>query len=334
MIMLISNSTFASENEDYLDELRYVDLQVAAVTTDMYLYLGWGLEEKDMMKDASQKAIANLNEFKTRLTNLSLPNELGKLENMSLELIDRLQKIYNGIEKKKIEEIKEEFSPFNELYLQYSEEFKDVYEKYSYEVEFAEDYDPIDEEIKLIQDQKDKDVYLNVVELIKNKNYTKAYGDLNNLRSKYKDTSFEDCIMLKLSDCLLMKDSDIEEEGRLKGSEHSLEILTNIIDKADYAPILYEAFYKWRTVTQELYHGMSNMSDIPNKEYNEKRWQVIQTIKKYSVDNPNDVWAKAQIVLLLDLLNIQRGGSFGNDNLIHWGILYSDIKPEGNVNRH
>jgi len=73
---------------------------------------------------------------------------------------------------------------------------------------------------------------------------------------------------------------------------------------------------------QVFWGGMSNMSDIPNLEYNLKRWQAIQTIKQHVKDNPDDVWAKAQVNLLLGLPNIGRGGPFGNYNLNHWGMLY------------
>lgn len=111
MVISFANITFASEIEDYLDELRYIDLQLAAVTTDMYLYLGWPPEEKDMMKDASQKAITDLNEIKNHLTGLSLPNELVNLKHMNLQLIGKLQEIYNEIEKKELEEIKNEKMP-------------------------------------------------------------------------------------------------------------------------------------------------------------------------------------------------------------------------------
>jgi hypothetical protein len=73
---------------------------------------------------------------------------------------------------------------------------------------------------------------------------------------------------------------------------------------------------------------MSNMSEIPNWEYNKKRWSVMQTIKQHIKNNPDDVWAKAQVNLLLGLPNIARGGLVGNSNLNHWGMLYPEYnKP-------
>ena len=75
-------------------------------------------------------------------------------------------------------------------------------------------------------------------------------------------------------------------------------------------------------------HGMSNMSSIPNKEYNIKRWEIIQTIKQHLKDNKDDVWAKEQVELLLSLHNITRGGAYGNWNLMDWGRLYMDLESE------
>ncbi len=107
--------------------------------------------------------------------------------------------------------------------------------------------------------------------------------------------------------------------------EDGLDVLTQIVNKNAYSPVLYEAFYKWRTTEQYYNHGMSNMSHIPNKEYNEKRWEIIQVIKKHLESVPDDLWAQEQVDLLLSLPNIRRGGPMGNDNLTHWGSLYVDL---------
>jgi len=327
IIFLITNLTFASEIQDYLDELAFIGLQIQAVDIDMYLYLGWLPEEKELMKEASKKAIADLSEIRTYLLNLNLPEELAILKDINLKTIDRLKEIYTGIEEKKDEEIKQAFTSVNEFYSQYTEKLKGVLNKYKSRDKLPENFNPINEEIKLIKDQKDKDIYLNAIKLIKDKKYKQAYKNLNDLLDKYKGTFFEDCLMLRISDCLLMVDSDIRKD-MFKASEEGIKILSEIVDKNKYSPVLYEAFYKWRTKTQEFYHGMSNMSEIPNKEYNQKRWQIVQTIKKYLVDNPNDLWAKTQIDLLLSLPNIQRGGPMGNDNLIHYGILFGGMEPK------
>jgi len=78
------------------------------------------------------------------------------------------------------------------------------------------------------QNPEDRETHLNAVELIKERKFSQAYQDLVNLRGKYKDTIFENCIMLKISDCLYMADYD---EGRgILDPDKSLELLSDIID--------------------------------------------------------------------------------------------------------
>jgi len=186
-----------------------------------------------------------------------------------------------------------------------------------------EGFDPKKEEIKFAQNQRDRQVYLNAVELIKERRFGQAYKDLASLKDKYKDTVFENCIKLKMSDCLLMSEPN-NHGGSVFNPEEGMAFLSGILESREYSPVLFDAFYKWRTRTQSFGHGMSNMSDIPNWQYNLKRWQAIQTIRQYLKTNLDDAWANAQVGLLLSLPNIGRGGPFGNDNLSHWGKLYMD----------
>ena len=69
---------------------------------------------------------------------------------------------------------------------------------------------------------------------------------------------------------------------------------------------------------------MSNSSEIPNLEYNAKRYQVYRTLKKYLKEHPDDQRAKDQVVMILSLPNIERGGPFGNSNLLDWGAIHSE----------
>ncbi|MCD6371756.1 MAG: hypothetical protein J7L39_03495 [Candidatus Aenigmarchaeota archaeon] len=326
LIIVISNGKcLALEKADYLDELIYIEFQVSAVTTDMYMYLGWLKDEKDQMREASIEAIDDLEKNRKHLMSLETPNELIELRDMNLAVINKLKEIYTGIESKKDDEIKAEFESFGELYTKYSENFKDALKKYRNMPELPKSFDPLIEELRLANNQQDKDAYQSAIQLIKEKQYSQAYDILSRLKVKYEGLPFEDCIMLRISDCILIADSDLEPENNLKPREDGLDILAQIINKNKYSPIFYEAFYKWRTMEQNYNHGMSNTSEIPNKEYNQKRWQIIQTIKKYLKDNPKDLWARKQIDLLLSLPNITRGGLMGNSNLGHWGNLYVDL---------
>ena len=93
--------------------------------------------------------------------------------------------------------------------------------------------------------------------------------------------------MLKISDCLMMADDKLQERFSEHTNEISLRLLYDIIKRGTYSPLLYEAFYKWRTRYQEWYCGASNTSEIPNKQYNQKMWKLVKIIKEYLKNNPN-----------------------------------------------
>lgn len=334
MLTSFTNVILALEIEDYLDEFIFTELQVSAVTTDMYLYLGWFSDKKEWIKEASGQAVKDLDEIKEQIADLNLPQELAGLRNANLNVIEKLKEIYTGIENKKNEDVKQEFVFFNELYSQFQEKLKEALKKYRNIQKLPEGFDPLNEEVKIIKTEEDRNIYLMAIELIKEKKYSESYENLKKLLNKYKDLPFEDCILVRISDCLLMADSDLDAgEDKPEGRMSGLELLSRILDKKEYSPVLYEAFYKWRTTEQYFNHGMSNMSEIPNKDYNARRWEIIQLIKEYLKNEPDDIWAREQVDLLLSLPNITRGGPMGNHNIEHWGILYTDIKTEEKDNK-
>jgi len=304
-----------------LEDLRYVELQISAVTVDMQRCLGWFPEEKGMMKEAAVKAVDELKGIRDYLVQLELTGNLVKLREIGLAVINKLTNIYNGIESKKTEDISEEFVAFNNLYRQYSEALEKTFNWHEPDKKLPDDYNSIEEETKLIQDEQDRKKYLEAVRLIENGKFGHACKSLESLKGKYKDTNFEDCIRLRISDCLVTP-TDEDGDEATPGQKRGIELLANIIGKEQYSPVLYQAFYKWRTQTQACKYGMSNMSVIPNGNYNRKRWKAIQTIKQYIRVEPDDKWAIAQLNMLLVLPNINRGGPFGNDNIVHYHKLY------------
>ena len=315
----------SAQIKDVLDQLRFAELQIAAVTTDMYLYLGWAPDEKEGMKEASVRAIANLDQLRDQVMQQNFPEQAAPLKGLTLQMIAQLTTIYRGIENKETVQIKEEFSPFNDLYEKYAEGFKTLWQKSSGDAEPAQELNSFEEELRWFHDAKVKERYRQAVEQIKAKNYAVAYETLKDMPDAIQDGPASDLIKLRFSDTLMIDYEAVNIEG-LDAAEKGLDLLTEIINSGRYSPVLYEAFYKWRTSEQQFNHGMSNMSAIPNKKYNEKRRQVIQTVKNYLSENSGDAWARTQLALLWDLPNIQRGGPYGNDNLIHWGILYADLK--------
>ncbi|MHA1676296.1 MAG: hypothetical protein ACTSU6_03875, partial [Candidatus Njordarchaeales archaeon] len=129
--LLITPIALAQEDlPSQMDKMAFIQLQISAVTTEMYRYLGWFPDEKEWIKEASEKAIVDLDEIRQQVTELKLPRQLAKLKKANLKVIDKLKEIYVGIEKKKAEDIKKEFATLEELNSQYSEKFKDALKKY------------------------------------------------------------------------------------------------------------------------------------------------------------------------------------------------------------
>jgi len=112
--------------EASLDDIRFVGLQIEAVTIDMYRYLGWFPEEKKMLKKAPIKAIDNLEVIRDYLQQLDFTGQLIELKKSNLAIADRLIRIYDGIDSKEQEGIKKSFAEFNSLYSQYSEKHQEI----------------------------------------------------------------------------------------------------------------------------------------------------------------------------------------------------------------
>jgi len=328
MPWLYAAPVYGVSEQPSLETLRYAELQVAAVSTDMHLYFGWAFDEKKAMKVSSEKAILDLKELEQQIYKHEYPDDLAELETRMLNVIESLQQIYSGVEGKDLEMLEKEYRPFHDLYAEYGRAFKAAWLTAYPNLASTKELDQLAEELKWIENEVVRDAYKKALDLIETKKYAEAYGLLVALEIN-QHGPIEHMIKLRLSDSLRRmnpEEADKIESDALDASDYGLKLLTEIVDSNDYSHVLYEAFYKWRTTMQEMYHGMSNFSSIPNKEYNQQRLQVIQTVKKYLVENPHDQWAMNQLDLLWDLPNIQRGGPMGNDNLIHWGLLYGDLK--------
>jgi len=313
--------------EANLDDIRFVELQIEAVTIDMHRYLGWLPEEKEMLKKASVRAINSLEVIRDYLQQFSFTERLKDLKDTSLAITDMLIQIYDGIELKEREDIKESFAEFNDVYSPYSAQFGKAVREDGPVKKLAENFDSKMEEGKFAQNQQDRQVYLNAAELIQEQRFGQAYKDLTSLKEKYTDTIFESCVELRISDCLLMAEPNNQSDS-IFDPERGMALLSDILEAGEYSPVLFDAFYKWRTQTQSLSYGMSNLSEIPNWQYNLKRWQAVQTIRQYLKINPDDIWANTQVSLLLNLPNINRGGPFGNDNISYLRKLYTNIESE------
>ena len=318
-------NSLASVEADALEELRLIDLQTAAVSTDMALYLGWMSEEKDEMKKAADQAKIDVNKIKGQLDQLPLSGELKSLRVKDVEVIDKLLVVYGGVEKKSPEAIDAEFAQFNALYSGYQKQLAAALEKYCPKIQARQEFDASSETGRLISDLKDKQVFFHASQLVREKQYDKAYEYFKTLAQKYKDTPVKIALSVPLSDCLFMMDSqEATAQDGMELPDQGIKFLLDAMDQNEYSPVLYDIFFTWRSNYQGLYNGMSNSSEIPNAKYNEKRYQVYRTLKKYSREHPDDKRAKEQIALLINLPNIERGGAFGNSALVDFGMSHSE----------
>jgi len=311
----------------YLDNVSYYHLQLDAVLIDMYLYFGWAPEEKEAMKKASDEAILHLAYVKKQIEELDTPEAAKDMKGIYLEVMDKLQMIYKDVELKDLEETDKGFEEFSDLVSQYFEIYNKLIQEQSKGEEWEEEVLPHPQ----FESKTDEENYKRALGLMEQDEFGKAYDLLQKLKNKYSGASaIESSILLNISDCIVkaLYGSDGEISGVQNPEEKGKDILEGIINANDYSPVLFDAFLRWRTLTQSLEYGMSNFSKIPNWEYNKKRKKLIEIIKTYAKEHPDDTWAERQIELLLILPNIERGGLFGNSNLTFWAGLYSKINEE------
>ena len=167
-----------------LDDIRFIELQIDAVTTDMYRYLGWFFDEKDMMKRASIKAISDLRTIKDYLQQISFTDDLLELRDINITIIDNLIQTYDNIDIKQEEEIRKDFDEYSEIFCQYIKKFEEYSSKHNFVGKLPEDFNIREQEIVLIHNTKDRKAYLNAIELIEAKKYAQAYNILLKLKDK------------------------------------------------------------------------------------------------------------------------------------------------------
>ena len=255
--------------EKNIFELKYISIRVADVENDMSLPIGWGNSQKEW-KQPAQKAVVDLKIIKQDLMNLTIPPELEDLKPKMVNIIDRLTEAYTGIENKPKQQIKSGMDSFWEE----SEKFiDDVKEKAGKYLKLTLPKNITDEENKIFKDDNDRQAYIKALNLIKQKKYKDAHTILQGLFKKYRGQILEANIVSRIVDC-----SEMSNEPDI---ENDLKLITNILDRNEYSPVLYDLFEKWRALYQEYNHGMSNMSDIPNDEYDKKRWGIVKIIEEY-----------------------------------------------------
>ncbi len=182
---IFSIPSFSSSLSDYLDEIIFANFQLEAVTIDMERFLGWYFEDKELIEEGSQKALKDLEEIESYVRKINFPQELRDLKNQFLDLVNKLKEIYKGIEKKKVEEIKNEFTAFQNLYAQFSKNFQKV-SPHREPPKLSRDFQLIDEEVKSAKSEEDKKLYIKAKNLMKRRQFKKPMRFLPGLKISIK----------------------------------------------------------------------------------------------------------------------------------------------------
>lgn len=320
IFLLLANGAIGSTNEleTYLDSMRYYDLQAHAVAIEMELYFGWLWDQKEQMKEAASEAILRLGGIRQEVEALETPQIGEEMERLFLRALTKLEKIYDGVASKDRDTLIREFNVFNDLYL--------GYELYREELWSEEAKGAALRPSPWFRTNEDRKTYDHAIDLMEKREYAEGYKTLDQLKAKCGcPTATSHFIRLNMADCRIKDFYGRREIASLEFPHKVvLEDLQAIIAEGRYSPVFYDAFLRWRTVTQSYLYGMSSLSQIPNWEYNEKRKELIDVIRDYVGEHREDMWARKQKRLLSSLPNIMRGGPMGSTNLNFWDMLYSD----------
>jgi hypothetical protein len=128
---------------------------------------------------------------------------------------------------------------------------------------------------------------------------------------------------IELADQYEKKSDSLEDNA----SDIAIEKYKTILEQKKYSIYLFEAWLKWRTVTQQ-HTGLSKSSDIPNDEYNKIREQVALTILDYITKNEKDEMAINEFTLMATHDIVRRFGDYpyGNQNTVEYHQIFDEIR--------
>ena len=113
-----------------------------------------------------------------------------------------------------------------------------------------------------------------------------------------------------------------------KANKTAIAKYKSIINQKKYSIYLFEAWLKWRLVTQQYIYGISKTSDIPNNEYDKMREQVALTILDYITKNDKDEMAINEFLLMATHPIVMRFGDYpyGNQNTVEYHETFDEKK--------
>ena len=312
-------SGISAEAETIL-ELEFLAMRVLDIESNMRFLITRTPKGENVRPRRAQGAIDDLEAVQEDVQELAVSRELMPLRRQFGDLITSLQSIYSGIDKKEDDAIKAGYEAFGTQVRSYN---ADLAEKIDVHLDFpgiGVESRRREAMLKTLPYEEDKRLYTRLESLVEARKYRQALPHYRDMWERYRGTRGEGIIAARLVECEQKRDAPAGVE-----SERLIRTLQTLINRGTYYPNLPELFVQWRTLTQAVYHGQSNMSPIPNGTYRRMRRRTAATLVEHINGNPNDAWARRQLALLLDIPLIARGGRFGNTNLTHWGLLFSDI---------
>lgn len=110
--------------------------------------------------------------------------------------------------------------------------------------------------------------------------------------------------------------------------DKAIEIYKSIVNQKKYSIYLFEAWLKWRIVSQQFVHGISKTSDIPNHAYDKVREQAALIVLDYINTNSNDQMAINEFLLLTTHDIVKRFGEYpyGNQNTVEYHETFDEEK--------
>jgi len=314
-------------DERAIIQMQYDALQLQAVEIENDGWMFWGELEKAKWPEALKGSFREYDNLKKQIQSLAVSERLMGTQKIMVEFIDKTKAIYQTLYTLNDEQFKAKFKEHQSNVLYLSNAMQDAFKKY-YVLSDGSSLVIIDKELELIRDDKDKKDFLRAIALIKERKCKQSEKILLGLLKKYQSTPFEASILIRIIDCHQIKDSDLDQDV---DSEKYQKQTLKFLEKGQYSPVLFDLFGRWRTVDEMNNHGMSNMSEIPNNEYLKVQWKVAETIMGFIEKNPDDIWAKQQLPVLMTLGNIERGGAYGNLNMNYIAhYFFPDIAEKEN----
>lgn len=157
------------------------------------------------------------------------------------------------------------------------------------------------------------------------------YKLISILRSKYKNAKDFDARCIYAIELSHAYETYWDEWQDPNFQNPAIPIMESLMNEKKYSLYLYEIWLKWRVLSQNS-KGDSKDSEIPHQFYNEFRNICACTILTYIEENPKDILAINEFLMLASKENFSRYGfTFGNDNLIDRVNLFPDSRSCGKL---